>query len=140
MIAIQFLSTVNPFIGTPSHLFSIPLFQPLHISVSFASIPQQTIEDINILFEPVDRSPQILPEIKITNFGAIITYENSLYSIEGLYNIILNLTTLHSITSTAITIDVLGKDYFQTLRNKEYQMTRSLIKCILTPCELYFYV
>ena len=86
------------------------------------------MEDINVLFEPVDRSPQILPEINITNFRAIIAYENSLYSIEGLYNVILNLTTLHSITSTAITIDVLGKDYFQTLRNKEYQMARSLNK------------
>ena len=114
MTAINLFFTVNPFIGTPSHLIFIPLFQPVNISVSFASIPQQGIEDIKVLFEPVDHSPQILPKINFTNFGASIFFENSVYSIEGLYNIVLNLTTLHSITSTAITIDVLGKCYFDT--------------------------
>ena len=102
-------STVNPFVGTPDRLISVTLYSPIRIPVSIASIPQQRLEDIKLSFESVSHSPPILPEIRVAEFKGSVSFDHALHSLEGSYNIVLNLTALDSVTYAAVTIEVIGE-------------------------------
>jgi len=90
-------------------LISATLYDPIIIPVIFASIPQQSLDNIVLSFEPVNRSVPNLPEIQVANFNASILFDHALYSLEGSYNIVFNLTALDLVTYATVTIKVIGK-------------------------------
>jgi len=90
-------------------LISATLYDPIIIPVIFASIPQQSLDNVVLSFEPVNHSVPNLPEIQVANFNASILFDHALYSLEGSYNIVFNLTALDSVTYTTVAIEVIGK-------------------------------
>jgi len=90
-------------------LISATLYGPIIIPVIFASIPQQSSDNIVLSFEPVNRSVPNLPEIQVANFNASILFDHALYSLEGFYNVVFNLTALDLVTNITVAIEVIGK-------------------------------
>ena len=90
-------------------MISATLNDSIIIPVIFASIPQQSSENVVLSLEPVNHSLPNLPEIQYDKFNASILFDHVVYSLEGSYNIVFNLTAQDLVTRTAVAIEVIGK-------------------------------